>query len=119
MPSFDTLDPGLKPWAEWLKTVAEYNGLTVQITSTRRTWGQQNSLWQRFLACQGDPGAFGGRCLPAAPPGHSAHEKGLAFDLVVNGDFRSPEQEALGRYWQSLGGLWGASADPVHFGVRS
>lgn len=114
MPSLDQLHPELVPWARWLVQVAEYNGMRVQITSTLRTAGQQESLYRRFLACRSTGGA---RCLPAAPPGRSDHERGLAFDLVVNGDFRGAAQDALGRYWSSIGGKWGGSVDPVHFGV--
>jgi LAS superfamily LD-carboxypeptidase LdcB len=114
MPSVTQLDPQLAPWARYLLDVAQYNGLRVQVTSTRRTRAQQELLWQRYQAC-GRSG--GGGCLPAAPPGSSAHEHGLAFDLIVNGDYRGPAQEALGRFWEGLGGRWAGAADPVHFGV--
>ena len=113
MPSVQLLDPRLRPWAQYLLEVAAYNGLRVQVTSTLRTRAQQTVLYQRSLECSRRGGR--GTCLPAAPPGTSDHELGLAFDLVVNGDFKSPEQAALGRFWQSLGGRWGADADPVHF----
>lgn len=113
MPSLSQLDPQLRPWAEYLVAVGEYNGFRVQVTSTRRSSGQQATLWNRYKTCQ----RSGGSCLPAAPPGTSLHERGLAFDLVVNGDYRGPAQEALGRFWESLGGRWAGSADPVHFSV--
>jgi len=48
---------------------------------------------------------------PVAPPGYSAHEYGLAFDLVV-----SP-MEALadvGYTWREWGGAWNPT-DAVHF----
>lgn len=105
-----SLHPALRPWADYLLQVAAYNGLRVQVTSTLRTRAQQTLLWQRSQAC-------GGGCLPAAPPGTSDHEYGLAFDLIVNGDYRSPHQRALGLFWRSLGGRWADEADPVHFSV--
>ena len=110
------LAPGLVPWARYLLAVAEYNGLRVQVTSTLRTRGQQELLYQRYLQCRANtPGKA--TCLPAAVPGTSDHELGLAFDLVVDGSFHSPGQVALGRFWQSLGGRWAGAADPVHFSV--
>jgi D-alanyl-D-alanine carboxypeptidase len=113
MASLSTLDPQLRPWAEYLVRVGEYYGLRIQVTSARRTAAQQASLWNRYQTCQRE----GGRCLPAAPPGTSDHERGLAFDLVVGGDYHSAAQRWLGQVWQSWGGRWAGNADPVHFSV--
>jgi len=114
MTNLSALDPRFRPFVEALIRVAQYNGLRVQVTSTRRTRAQQALLYQRFLRCQRE----GGRaCLPALPPGQSDHEVGMAVDLVVNGDYRSPQQAALGALWRSWGGRWPGEADPVHFSV--
>lgn len=112
MPSLSSLDPRLAPYAQHLVRVAESQGLRVQVTSVRRTRAQQQVLYQRYLARlrAGDPNP-----LPANPPGSSLHEHGLAFDLVVNGDYRGSAQRALGQLWQSWGGKWAGSVDPVHF----
>lgn len=116
MPSTSLLDPRFKAYADFIIMVAQRQGWRVQITSTRRTRGQQETLYARYLACErGGPQPM--RCLPAAPPGHSDHEKGLAMDLVVQGDYRSPQQFALGRWWASVGGFW-SERDPVHFALR-
>lgn len=115
MTSLQGLHPGLRPWIEYLLRVAQYNGLRVQVTSTLRTRADQARLWQRYQTCVKSGGHS---CLPAAPPGSSDHELGLAVDLVVNGDYRGAAQEALGRFWESLGGRWAGSVDPVHFYVR-
>ncbi len=104
------LDPRLRPYAEHLIQVAQASGLRVQLTSTRRTRAQQTLLYQRSQAC-------GGGCLPAARPGTSDHEYGMAFDMVINGDMRGPAQRAVGEYWRSMGGRWPGDADPVHFSV--
>lgn len=118
MPSTATLDPRFRPYADFILQVAQQNNLRPQVTSTRRTRGQQETLYARYLACErGKQQAQPLRCLPAAPPGTSDHELGLAIDLVVGGDFRSAAQFALGRWWVSVGGLW-SERDPVHFGVR-
>ncbi len=78
-------------------------GLLPRITSTIRSNSEQRRLYNRYLAGQAG--------YPVAPPGYSAHEYGLAFDMVV-----SP-MEALadvGYTWQQWGGGWNG-ADAVHF----
>ena len=76
------------------------------VTSTVRSARDQDFLWRRYKG-----GKSGG--LPAAPPGHSAHEYGWAFDMVVE-PFNL--QHAVGQAWGKLwGGKWGGSRDPVHF----
>lgn len=104
------LEPWLQPYAAYLLQVAAANGLNVQITSVRRSRQQQAALYARYLRGESD--------LPAAPPGTSDHELGLAFDLVVDHNYHSVNQERLGRFWQSMGGRWAGDADRVHFYVR-
>jgi len=105
---FNELIPELQPFARALVDAAGAAGLAPRVTSTLRTFAQQKRLYDRYLA--------GLSPLPAAPPGHSAHEYGWAFDMV------STDNAACGDYWQQLGGVWGAARDPVHFeypGFRS
>ena len=102
------LQPWLVPYAKYLLDVAAYNRLPVQVTSVVRSSMAQARLYQRYLAGLSD--------LPAAPPGTSLHELGLAMDLVVSGDYRGPSQAALGALWKRMGGLW-SPRDPVHFWV--
>lgn len=102
--ALDELSPDLAPFARDLVDAAGVAGLQPRITSTVRTRSQQGRLYRGYLA---NPG----RAYPVAPPGHSAHEYGEAFDLVV-----SP-MEALadvGYTWQQWGGGWDP-ADAVHF----
>jgi hypothetical protein len=103
--SYDAMDPdllqGMRELEQWL---GSQNILTT-ITSTVRSSREQQFLWDRYQKGQAD--------FPAAPPGHSAHEYGWAFDMIV-----SPVayQAAVGRAWvQYWGGTYGGKKDPVHF----
>jgi len=74
------------------------------VTSVRRSRTLQRKLYRRYLA---------GRSLyPGAPPGHSLHEQGRAWDMIAK-----PEVLArLGAIWESWGGRWGGRfGDPIHF----
>ena len=107
------LAPEFRPYAEALVQAARSLGPTT-VTSTRRSWAQQQGLWLDYLQ--------GKRALPALPPDRSMHVLGWAIDLVV-GSYRaggppSPEMKLLGDWWNRSGGLWGGTADPVHFSVR-
>lgn len=106
---FRDLDPNLRPWADWLYRVGEAYRLSPRITSTKRGHLEQTWLYLRYRA--------GLSRFPAARPGESAHQRGLAFDMVVSRGASSREQYWLGSVWSSVGGRWGGAADPVHFGV--
>jgi len=101
---FDGLIPILQAPAESFFRWCEYSGLEPHITSVRRTREQQEALYARFQA-----GLSGG--LPAAPPGMSLHEYGLAFDMVTN------NPKYAGATWNRMGGFWSAK-DWVHFEFR-
>lgn len=101
---FEDLIEELQPYATYLVNVAGVAGLSPRVTSTRRGRTEQARLYRRWQQ--------GLSPYPAAPPGTSAHEFGYAFDMVV----QPMENLAdLGQFWQSLGGVWGSTADPVHF----
>ena len=72
------------------------------ITSVRRSRTQQGMLYRRYLA--------GRSKYPAAPPGHSMHEVGRAFDLKAT----DQELARLGSIWIAAGGTWSAR-DNIHF----
>lgn len=95
------LDDRLVPYAEEaMRRAASYNVHPV-ITSTRRTWGQQERLYANYLR--------GLSKYPANPPGQSAHQYGVAFDSVVP----DPEWPLWNAIRASLG--WKLYAnDPVH-----
>src|SRR5258708_32436788 len=104
--SIDALDPDLRSALQELSQWLGAQRVVLTVTSTVRSARDQDFLWRRARA-----GRSGG--LPAAPPGHSAHEYGWAFDAIV-----SPVeyQEAVGMAWEQMwGGKWGNRRDPVHF----
>lgn len=104
MSLIDTLDAVLQPWAQQLFDVAKIAGVNPRITSALRTYAQQAALYKAFKE--------GRSRYPAAPPGRSAHEYGLAFDMVVNG---ASNQVDCGIVWNQWGGDYGGEEDPIHF----
>lgn len=101
--ALSALVPELQPAANWLYDLAQYYGLVPIVTSVRR-----GELKQLYLYLT--------QASQVCAPGHSAHELGLAFDLVVAKGKDSAEQRWLGAVWQYIGGAWSAK-DPVHFTV--
>jgi hypothetical protein len=99
------LDRRLRPYAELLLSFARSLGATVRITSVRRTRAKQAQLYARYLR--------GLSPFPAAPPGQSLHEHGLAWDMVTEPYGALFE---LGKIWRSWGGTW-SERDPIHFGA--
>lgn len=105
MSVLDTLDPALRDAAKWLVDVARIAGLRPVVTSARRSSKKQAQLYDRYMR--------GLSPYPAAPPGTSKHERGLAFDVTVQ---PLSALSALGSLWESIGGRWGGRfKDPVHF----
>lgn len=88
---------------EWLDALRA-NGVRYRVTSTKRTRAEQTQLWQRFLA--------GKSTLPAARPGTSKHELGLAIDVVfdVPGDLEIAVRSAAVHLLR-----WAGAGDRVHF----
>jgi len=101
---FEDLIPEFQGPARELLEAAGSARLMPRITSTRRTRAQQERLYRRWQS--------GLSPFPAAPPGLSAHEYGYAFDMTV-----SPFEALadVGYTWESWGGVWGSTKDPVHF----
>ena len=101
-----SLESWLQPAAIQLVNIAASAGLRPQVSSARRSHAQQALLYRRYLAGQSR--------FPAAPPGNSMHELGLAFDLKVNDESQLTD---LGQVWESnMGGIWGGHfKDPIHF----
>jgi len=109
--SLNGLHPQLIPWAKWLLEVGRYYDSRLVVTSGFRDMSKQAELYQRWLRGESE--------IPAAPPGRSMHNYGLAFDLARLGI--NPMQDELlpwlGSLWGAVGGRWGSASDPVHFQV--
>ncbi|GAG84918.1 unnamed protein product [marine sediment metagenome] len=103
------LHPQVRPAAEWLVMLAAAQGWDVRITSVFRSFREQDGLYQDWIR--------GRRVLPAAKPGCSQHQYGLAFDMVIAEDMHGPLQRAIGGAWRQVGGWWIGQTDPVHYGV--
>ena len=122
MADLNTLEPWLIPYAKYLLEVGRwYNkvydwdrgGGPLVVTSARRSRQDQYLLYQKYLR--------GDSQIPAAPPGYSMHEQGLAFDIARLGidPFTDPLLNFMGEVWREMGGTylgqWGGGGDPVHF----
>lgn len=86
------LHSALRPAAEWALAYAAQYGIRPQVTSVYRSWHEQLQLRQRYER--------GGSRYPAARPGESAHNHGLAWDSVLPPEWRDhPEAE---RWWEAV-----------------
>ena len=116
------LQPWLRPWAKWILSVSRWymhhpeygryawaRGGYFRITSAYRSRKRQAQLYADWRA--------GRSPIPAAPPGQSAHEYRIAFDIARGRDpFKDDLLHQLGRHWQEVGGIYGGhNFDPVHF----
>ncbi len=125
MADLRTLQPWLVPYADYLLRVGRwYNqtydwgrgGGALVITSARRSPRAQAELYQDYLR--------GRSKIPAAAPGSSLHEVGLAFDMARLGidPFTDPLLNFLGEIWVGMGGVyggqWGGGGDPVHYQAK-
>jgi len=69
------LDSRVRPYAEWAFQIANQYGIVPTVTSTFRSWEQQQQLRERYERGQSR--------WPANKPGDSSHNYGWAFDSVV------------------------------------
>ncbi len=112
MADLNTLDYRLVPYAKYLYKIGKYYDGKLVVTSARRSIAKQRTLYNNYIR--------GISKIPAAPPGGSLHQHGLAFDLARIGidPLGDPLLNYLGRVWTSWGGRWGGERDPVHFQPR-
>ena len=107
-----TLDSRLQPWANWIYDLGKSYDPLLVVTSAYRSYGDQQRLYDKWRRGESD--------IPAAPPGGSLHQHGLAFDLARIGKdpLTDPLLNWLGRVWEYYGGQYGGQRDPVHFQPR-
>ena len=112
MADLGTLDPQLVPYAKGLYRYGKTLDRKLVVTSARRSRAKQARLYGKWRSGQSD--------IPAAPPGRSLHEHGLAFDLARIGKnpIGDPLLAWLGQVWEHWGGRHGGTRDPVHFQPR-
>jgi len=108
----NSLDYRLVPYAKYLYQIGKHNDGRLVVTSARRSIEKQRRLWNDYQR--------GISKIPAAPPGRSQHQFGLAFDIARIGKdpLQDPLLAWLGQIWESWGGRWGGIRDPVHFGTK-
>lgn len=112
MADLRTLEPSLVPWAKWIYAVGKYYDPLLVVTSARRSFAKQYKLYINYRRGLSE--------IPAARPGTSLHQLGLAFDMARIGKdpMDDPLLVYLGAVWEYYGGKWGGKRDPVHFQPR-
>lgn len=105
--SFGGTHPQLAPWFKWLYQAAEALGYAPRLTSGFRSIREQASLRAAYER--------GESAYPAARPGCSSHNYGMAVDLVPR---EARHSDHLGALWESVGGRWGGRfGDRIHFDI--
>ena len=90
-----------RKWCEYVLEIASARGFAPTVTSGYRSQREQKRLYDDYRT--------GRSRIVAAPPGHSAHESGLALDVVAG----NGQQAALLALFQGFGGEL-VKNDPVH-----
>lgn len=99
------LYPPWHDWVYWALNELARRGFSGTVTSGKRSSTKQQQLYRNYIT--------GRSKLPAAPPGRSAHEYGLAIDFEVDQGYNSPQQRQAMQLFESWGGEL-VSGDPVH-----
>lgn len=108
--SLDDLTPDTREAVGRLLERAKSLGLTVRIDSTRRTCAEQAAEYAKGRT---EPGSV----VTQVSGCGSYHVLGRAVDIYV-GSWDCADYEALGKFWESIGGTWGGRfsfRDCVHF----
>lgn len=118
MASLRSLRPEVRPLAEeFVRALGTVFNVTV--TSATRTLADQQRIYQRAQS--------GASRYPAAKPGSSPHQLGIAFDLHLSpkAGVRLPRgvdpYRLAGMVWEAVGLRWGGhfsatfGNDPIHF----
>lgn len=107
MASTRTLDNDTRPIVDRFIRFLRAHGVTVTVTSTRRSMAEQKKLYDNYRA--------GRSKYPAAAPGKSTHGAGVAVDLHLD----PPVYADAGRAWEHAGYTWGGRFnDEIHFDTR-
>jgi len=95
--SLDDLRPEVRPLVDAFLAACSARGLDVLVTCTLRSNAEQAALYAQGRTAPG-------HIVTDAPPGESAHNYGLALDIVpmVNG---KPDWRGADPVWQQIGAL--------------
>lgn len=105
MNGIQSADPRIARYFAAIFQLASRINPRAYVSSVKRGEKTQRELYQAYVS--------GRSKYPAAPPGTSKHERGLALDI---GGLQPAELRYLGRVWKSWGGRWGGDfRDPIHF----
>lgn len=101
------LYPPFKEYVRVFLDAVRKAGVSVRVTSGFRSRAEQDRLYRDYR--------MGRSKYPAAYPGTSLHEWGLAVDLSAALGPRA--LQVLGSVWEECGlGIWGGHfSDPIHF----
>lgn len=97
------LHPEVRRRVQHLRSQAKRLGISTTLTSGHRSLESQSRLYARFLS--------GRSRFPAARPGYSTHNYGLAVDLVAT----RGSQALLGQLARYSALVWAGRGDVVHF----
>jgi len=103
------LDRRFRPMAESLLRVAKKFG-PYRLTSACRSEAEQARLYRDYLEGRSE--------FPAAAPGHSAHQRGLAVDMARADldPYRDIVLHLIGASWREADpSLRWNESDPIHF----
>jgi peptidoglycan L-alanyl-D-glutamate endopeptidase CwlK len=112
--SLDDLDPRVRPKVDGFLAAGKAADIDILVTCTLRSNADQAALWAQGRTAPG-------KIVTKALPGQSAHNYGLAIDVVpiVNG---KPDWDGVHPIWQQIGALgvaagleWAGAPDfPFH-----
>lgn len=118
----EDLEPDVQHMALTCLQLCAHSGLPLKITQTRRTWPEQQAIWDQGRKT---PGSI----VTHSPPGYSWHNFGRAFDVAFVGAHPydpglpgvaddDPIWEKVGAIGESVGLEWGGRwkhPDRPHF----
>lgn len=103
------LHPEVRRRAQLLVGFFRRHGYKATITSGYRSAAAQAKLYRAYQQCKGTRKEF---CLPAATPGRSTHQYGVAVDIWTDAPPEAREDFAA-----NAGLIYAGKSDPVHYDV--
>jgi peptidoglycan L-alanyl-D-glutamate endopeptidase CwlK len=92
----EDLEPEVQEMALAFLQKCAQQGITLRITQTRRTWDEQAQIYAQGRTAPG-------KVVTHAPPGHSWHNFGRAFDVCFMGKEPYPDDDSVWEYIGAIG----------------